>query len=186
MEIAGEIVDLWPHADLPPKSAAAWYPHLADLPADDVRAAVAALAAEPRRFAPTVGELRAVADPPPDWEEALAVLDRLTSLHGWYDPQPRIDDPALARWVNAYGWRRLCEADLGDPTFRAQFRDSYRRAVDRVRAGEAAARAQGRLDAHRAERAAALESGRDRTHRLDVHPDPDDDGGTSLVPREAL
>ncbi len=128
LEIAAWMADLWPHAPLPPQTAAAWWPLLADLEADDLRAAVARLAVEPdRRFAPAVGELRQAARPPArPWGEALGELVHAAGAVGRYQPPPEFVDAALNQLVDDLGWQAICSADATDTTWRAQFRGQYK------------------------------------------------------------
>lgn len=126
---------LWPNQAFDSATFEAWYPLLSSLDADRVRNAIDAIALEPdNRFPPSVGQLRAVAEGSRTrhWEEALAELQRLARQVGAYKPKPTISDPALEAVVDAWGWQRVCAASGSDPTVRAQFRDAYQTACERV------------------------------------------------------
>lgn len=145
LAVCADLARLWPHAPLPPEAAEAWYPLLAALDGQAVAAAVRdyAMAAD-HRFPPSVGAIREHAQPPArDWHEALADLRRLAARHGAHGPQPDIADPALAAVADSYGWRGLCSIDVTDPAARAQFRDCYRDAQQRVSRDERHALAAG-------------------------------------------
>ena len=132
LDVCALISDLWPHRPMPPDSAKVWYPLLADLPGDDIAAAVRRIALEPdNAWPPSLGQLRAATQPRPrPWEDAVAELRATIAQVGSYAPAPSFDDPALAATVRAYGWKAVCRCDLADPAVRAQLRDCYRRAQD--------------------------------------------------------
>lgn len=134
-ENVAHMAALWPHHSFDPATAEAWFPLLAALDAGQVRAAIDAIALEPgNRFPPTVGQLRAAAEGSRTrhWEDALAELARLARQVGAYKPKPSIGDPALEAVVGAWGWQGVCRMNTADPTTRAQFRDTYQAAAERV------------------------------------------------------
>lgn len=134
-ENVAHMAALWPHHSFDPATAEAWFPLLAALDAGQVRAAIDAIALEPdNRFPPTVGQLRAAAEGSRTrhWEDALAELARLARQVGAYKPKPDIPDPALEAVVEAWGWQGVCRMNAADPTTRAQFRDTYQAAAERV------------------------------------------------------
>lgn len=140
-ETAAHISALWPDRALPDQTVDAWYPLLADLPGDSVRRAVDRYAVEaPHRYRPPdPGDLRDYAeDATPPWETALATLrQHLSNAGGAYadgDSRRRsTGDQALDVVIRRYGWRLICTLDLTDQAARAQFRDSYHRALDELR-----------------------------------------------------
>lgn len=135
LSICGEMCRLWPRQPIPPETAESWYPLLANLDGRDVADAVRAIALDPdNRFPPTVGQLRDAADSSRTrhWEDALAELARLARQVGAYKPKPTIADPALEAVIDAWGWQGVCRMNAADSTARAQFRDTYNAAAERV------------------------------------------------------
>lgn len=62
LELVAWMCELWPHNPLEPNTAKTWWPFVADLDGQQLHEAIRMLALEPdRRFAPSVGELRAAA-----------------------------------------------------------------------------------------------------------------------------
>lgn len=138
MTCCAALCELWPQRPMPPESAEAWYPLLADLDGQTVLAAIQAVALDPANtWPPSLGELRAAAEPMPrSWEDALGSLRRLMARRGVYDPPPEPDelgDDALADVIDSYGWAAICSLNPRDTTDRAQFRDAYRAAQTRQR-----------------------------------------------------
>lgn len=129
LELAALIHEMWPASKLPAETISAWWPLVAELDTDAVRAAIHELALQPdRRHAPPVGELRAAveAHEPRPWEDALAEIVA-AARHATVDT-PQLDDPVADTWARRFGWQRLAamrETDLASPAFRAQFRDAY-------------------------------------------------------------
>lgn len=124
--ICADIKATWPTATLPPETFKRWFMLLADLSGSSVATAVNELGVS-HRFAPSVAEIRAVAncEQHHEWAGALADLERACRSVGVYREPPVFADPALAAIVERHGWARLCGADMRDTTWRAQFRDEY-------------------------------------------------------------
>lgn len=149
VDIAALWADLWPHDALEPGAVKAWYPLLADLPGDEVAAALRAWAMSDKGWPPkSAGQLRAACEPPARaWEDAMADLVRLVGRFGIYATlggveRPHAEDLALDLVIDAYGWEGVCNMDPSNPTVRAQFRDAYQAAQRRVRDGVVRERAQ--------------------------------------------
>lgn len=128
--LVGWMCQLWPHAPVEPDTAAAWWPFVADVAAEDARQAIAVCALEPgRRFPPGVGDIM-----------AAIVTDRRDWFDAWEEVAAACrgergavrtdsDDPLVRRFVEQLPkWRE--QVDEGNPTLRAQFRDFYRQATD--------------------------------------------------------
>lgn len=131
LRVCQRMTVLWPHRPMPPEAAEAWYPLLADLSGEAVMTAVNVYATrEDATWPPSLGQLRAAAEPPErPWEDALADLRPLMARRGSHHPRPpssEVADPALDAVIDAYGWPALCNLELGNPTVRAQFRDAYK------------------------------------------------------------
>lgn len=128
---AALIAELWPHRPLPPESLQAWFDLLADLDGHAVAAAIRQHALE-SEWPPSLAEIRRRCQPPArPWEDALAAMKR---------GDTGADDPALAEVVGFYGgWTVIGQWPLvrwEDPVFRAQFRDTYTAAQQRIASGQ--------------------------------------------------
>ena len=139
IEIAALVADLWDDARMTPERAAAWYPVLADLDGDVVRASIYALAASNTPWPPRApGEIRAAAGDLTEvgWEAALADLYEALRRNGRAGGIPEGLDERLVAYVRSCGgWTALCNRKDGwtaDPAVRAQFRDYWRDARPRV------------------------------------------------------
>jgi hypothetical protein len=138
MDICAQVCNLWPNDPVPPDTAVAWFPLLADLDTADVQLAVQALRLDPsQRFAPTPGVIRDACTPQVgSWADAIPEILRRLSRS-----QARADDgteDAICAYIRTLGNLRELRWNPADPTTRAQFRDWWqdhhrRQALDRRR-----------------------------------------------------
>jgi hypothetical protein len=134
------INERWP--DRPRKAdwAAAWWPTVAGVEFGAAMAALEVYGREGNGFPPDGGQIARLAGEvtdPDGWEQAWGEVQRQVRRVG-YLATPVFDDPALAAAVESFGWRSLCwveEDQIG--TARAQLRDIYRSARQRIRRREA-------------------------------------------------
>jgi hypothetical protein len=146
VDICASIADLWHDSQMTAKRVGAWFPLLADLDTEDVRAAVLALAGSGSPWPPrSPGEIRAAIATDDGWEQALGDLYAAVRRHGRTDGIPDGIDPRTAAYVHSSGgWVALCLRDDGwatDPAARAQFREFWRDAADRVQRQQSVASA---------------------------------------------
>lgn len=130
IDLATEVMAMWPHQRLPKATIAHWYDLLGDQDAADVRSVVKSFAAQGREFPPTAGmvlaRLAEGTDPVPEWDQAVHEILRLVRRHGSYRP-PTADEwshPVLARFMEP-SWQEWCMSRDGDTTFLAQQRNAY-------------------------------------------------------------
>jgi len=151
VRIVGLWAGLWPHRPLPPESVEPWYGLLADLEADEVRAALLSWASDPSRSWPpqSPGELRGTLGDTEAWAEALGTLSRAVRRYGAVWGRPDTLDPRLVAYVESMGgWANLCRSfDPSDPATRAQFRDYWQTVTARATRDAAAELVRGSLPA---------------------------------------
>lgn len=132
-DLGQHITARWPHQPPPMESLAAWYEDVKDLPAVQVRAAIAAMARDGREFPPTGGMLRRrvfelAVDAPTfgdAWSSILRAVAKFGHMRGaealaWL-AERHVLYPALARQV---GWREICLSEAPD-VIRGQARRIY-------------------------------------------------------------
>lgn len=126
LSIAAHISRMWPNDPLAPDTAAAWYPLLADLPADTVRVAVNELRLDPAvRWQPTPGQIRdgCTADIAA-WSDVIPEIGRRLAGNPANDDHPNAGAvTAYIRSLTGPHGRRDVRWDPADPTTRAQLRD---------------------------------------------------------------
>ena len=110
---------------------------LADIPGDELLAAVKYCILNHPDFLPSVATIReAVRKMHPSHTvsgaDAWGVVLRAIRDIG-YMRQPHFEDPAIARAVEAFGWRNICMSDEQDFAIRAQFIKAYEGYAQRVR-----------------------------------------------------
>lgn len=150
LEIAAVIRDRWPHSPLPDSSLEQWGVDVADLPAEQVAAAVEVLYREGREFAPNGGQIRAkVAELMLAVPEFSFVVARLRSLNTKADARstfpdgdeivehPRADallreHPLIREFVRAVGWGQI-EGGLGGGSEEARLREKWQQFLSRAR-----------------------------------------------------
>jgi hypothetical protein len=145
----------WPHAQIPDASIAKWYDDLAELPAEQVTAAVEAIYREGAEFPPNGAQVLAkvseVERSDPDHGEAWRLAMEAVRRFGSYEPTAALEwlgerSAAVRVAVERIGYRELCHFNLADEaTWRAQFREVYK-AVVRSRKHDAAYASMGGMD----------------------------------------
>jgi len=105
-----------------------WHAIIDDVPADLALAAIHALSASGREFAPPVGVVRqkalALVDDTPDVDLAWGEVRRSAQYRGYAAGPPDWSHPAIAAAVDAIGWRDLCLSSNSEAT-RAHFFKVY-------------------------------------------------------------
>jgi hypothetical protein len=116
----------WWRSPLDAKSVDAWFPVVADFECVDVDRALQRLLRSSPRFAPRLGELLAELEPSaPGFDVVWQSIYRHLARHGADEPRRGLTaiaedlqlGPVVAGWVAAYGWRRLCLAQVDDPEY---------------------------------------------------------------------
>lgn len=116
------------------EEATVWFEMLKDLDANTVAKAVRYfIQNDTLGYPPVIGQIRAAAldstgERVEDWEAGWAKVMKAISAYGRYQMAEALEsfDEITRRTVEAYGWDDLCNADIGDTTVKAQFRDIYR------------------------------------------------------------
>jgi hypothetical protein len=121
LEIVAVIRDRWPHSDLPEGTIEQWGRDVADLPAEQVAAAVEALYRDGVKFAPNAAQIRTrvveLALSIPEWSYVLARLRHLLSKseQRWIDGEA-VDEragaladeaPLIREFVRSAGWDQV-------------------------------------------------------------------------------
>lgn len=125
----------WPHKPIPEQTAEIWFHDLADIPVEQVEAAILALYREGREWAPNGAQIRAkVAELGQDHLDHGAAYDlamRAASSKGFERGLDwlREQDETVALAAERFPWRSLCLEPLEDGTRRAQFREIYKLVV---------------------------------------------------------
>jgi hypothetical protein len=131
LRIGAHLNKMWPHHPIPPATIGEWYPYVAELDAQQVRAAVDAFVLDGIPFPPTVGQIRAkvveLGDEPQLWGEAWQEIQRQIGLLGVYH------DPATIPWstrdvgdvVQLKGWEYLCTTTDPVSVVEAQCRELW-------------------------------------------------------------
>lgn len=125
----------WPHKPIPEQTAEIWFHDLADIPVEQVEAAILALYREGREWPPNGAQVRAkVAELGQDRRDhgaAYELVLRAARTKGfaagldWLREQDRL----VALAAERFPWREFCLEPLEDGTRRAQFRDIYKLAA---------------------------------------------------------
>ena len=110
---------------------------LADIPADELLAAVKYAINTHPDFMPTIATLRQAhqkmhSGTTVSGADAWGVVRAAMRAHGHLD-KPAFADPAIARAVDAFGWSNLCMMDTQDFATRSQFMKAYESYAQRVR-----------------------------------------------------
>ena len=110
---------------------------LSDLPATDLLAAVKYCLDTHPDFMPSIATLRQAAEKlhpnqTVSGADAWGVVLQAISEIGVYRT-PHFEDPAIARAVEAFGWRNICLSDEQDFAIRAQFIKAYEAYAGRVK-----------------------------------------------------
>lgn len=132
LKVATILVDAYVNTPVSAGTIKIYMAALADIPDDDLLAAVADHVAHEPKF-PEICELRrlALAGRYPDpWDAWGEVKRGINVFHR--DGNPEFSHPLIARAVDALGWRTMCDSPIDDEAItRAHFTRAYRSLVDR-------------------------------------------------------
>lgn len=112
-------------------SVKAWFFHLQDISAEEVKAAVDKLIAT-SRFPPSVADIRQevveLHEASTDWGEAWNEVMKAVGRYGYTQSEEAIEsmNPMTKEAVKRLGWKQICESDSsGKTALRANFRMIY-------------------------------------------------------------
>lgn len=131
---------IWTKSDFLPDAEAVrtYYALLEDIPYEYMTLAVQSYAMT-NKWPPTVAELREqvvkMQDESADWSDSWENVIRCVQRHGYVDSAGAYEemDEITKLTVQRIGWTQICQADVSDPSIRANFRDIYKQEQNKQR-----------------------------------------------------